>query len=134
MFLKFRVRGAVAEIMRISGCVSCRCLPFFEVGLDEFMPQIKRSGFDEYQGAVTVMTGMIVELFKNDAARKHIALSDYETYADLRKVWAACERLVEEDPGRWGKTFIGGNLEKGKNPFESPVDDSWVYLNSLGIY
>ena len=115
MFLKFRVKAAIAKFLTMNRLHS-ETLRFFESGpLDVFMPLVERKGFDANQGAVAVITATITEGATNGVLiglKTHVP----HVYRDLMVLWQFCGTLLAEDEQRWGNAVIVGRIDG--NPFE----------------
>lgn len=115
MFLKFRVKAAIAKFITMNG-LDAQTLVLFEHGaIDSFMPVINRRGFDANQGAVVVITGTVTNAAQNGT------LMDLKTkmphiYNDLKALWQFCGYLLAEDEQRWGNAVIVGGIDI--NPFD----------------
>jgi hypothetical protein len=115
MFLKFRVKAAIAKFLTMNRLHS-ETLRFFESGpIDAFMPLVERKGFDANQGAVAVITATITEGATNGVL---IGLKTHapHVYRDLMVLWQFCGALLAEDEQRWGNAVIVGRIDG--NPFE----------------
>ena len=115
MFLKFRVKAAIAKFIYMNG-LNAQTLVLFEHGaIDGFMPIINQRRFDANQGAVAVITGTITNAAQNGT------LIDLKSrmpniYNDLVVLWQFCGSLLAEDEQRWGNAVIVGGIDS--NPFE----------------
>lgn len=115
MFLKFRVKAALAKFIQMNGC-SGETLKFFESGvIDSFMRDIEWKRFDANQGAVMIITGSVVNGVETGGLSQ-IKEQFPQIYRDIVTLWHFCAQLLTQDDSRWGDAFIIGNIEG--NPFD----------------
>lgn len=115
MFLKLRVKAAIARFITMNGLHS-DTLRFFESGpIDGFMPLVEQNGFDANQGAIAVITATITKGATNGALTK-LKIHAPNVYQDLIALWHFSGGLLADDEQRWGYAFIVGNV--AGNPFE----------------
>lgn len=115
MFIKFRVKAAIAKFIITNG-VHADVLKFLEAGpLDAFMPQIERSGLDGNQGAITVITGAVTAIASNNGFT-HLIEKAPHVYHGLRNLWFYCENLAYENPALYGMPFVRSGASE--SPFE----------------
>lgn len=115
MFLKFRVKAAIAKFITMNGLHS-DTLQFFESGpIEGFMSLVEQNGFDANQGAVAVITATITKGAKNGALTQ-LKLHAPNVYQDLIALWRFCGGLLADDEQRWGYAVIVGDIDG--NPFD----------------
>jgi hypothetical protein len=120
MFEKTRVKAALSKFIVANNCFSGKCLPVFELVLNDFMPYVNGKGFDANQSAVAVITGTLTELRKDPTMWANLKAEE-DLYQELSRLWSYCESLHASDPQRWDEAFTGYS-----NPFTgraSPVSD-----------
>lgn len=114
MFLKFRVKAAIAKFISMNQLHS-DTLRFFESGpIDGFMSLVEQNGFDANQGAVAVITATITKGAKNGALTQ-LKLHAPNVYQDLIVLWQFCGALMADDEQQWGHAVIVGDIND--NPF-----------------
>jgi hypothetical protein len=115
VFLKFRVKAAIAKFLTMHG-LHAETLTLLEQGtIDYYMPFIESERFDANQGAVTIITGGITNAAKNGALMQAKSQLPH-IYSDLTVLWRFCCALRAEDEQRWGEAFVLGNIDG--DPFE----------------
>jgi len=116
MFLKFRVKKALNRIVEDAG--SCKDTLYILCqgeNVDHYFSEIKRKGFDADQGAIMIISGMIIRAQETGAIE--IMLKEApDVYLDFQKLWVLCGELIQRDYERWGSAVIV--RPDGKNPFE----------------
>lgn len=123
MFLKLRVKAAIAKFITANN-LHAETLSFFEAGpIDVFMPLVERAGFDANQGAVAVITSTVTEGATNGALTSLKANAPH-VYRDLVALWKFCGALCAEDERRFGHAVIVGTIDG--NPFEYTERDSYI--------
>ena len=115
MFLKFRVKAAIAKFIYMNKGHS-DTLKFFESGpIDNLMPLIENQRFDPNQGAVAVVTATITQGAKTGGLNELKSLCPH-IYRDLVSLWNLCGTLLAQDEQRWGNAVIVGEIDC--NPFD----------------
>lgn len=116
MFLKFRVKAAIAKFITMKG-LNAQTLQFFESGpIDTFFHVVEERGLDANEGAVAIISMTITQGVENgalSALRQHFP----QIYSDLKSLWSMCGALLAQDERRWQHAVIVGNIRS--NPFET---------------
>lgn len=123
MFIKFRVKSAIAKFL-VSNRLNGETLRFFESGpIEAFMPLVERNNYDGNQGAVAVITATITAGAKNGVLTQ-LKTNAPHVYRDLVELWRYCGYLASQDERQFGDAVIVGDL--ADNPFEHAERDAVI--------